>query len=361
MSIYLDANILWSWRSFDEIDRLALSIVASQIGQRILVPEIAAAEAAAHYRRSLEEAVDEYESALRSLRKKFGDEFEEHRQLDPDIDEAVEVWEARLRELAEILPTRSEDALEGLHREISGIPPAKKRVPKRPGMGARDVAIWLTILGHHQRANEPSVFITKNKDDFASGGVLKPELAAELADLEHPITLFLSLEDLIATLGTAVDSAPPPLDELRRLAQEPLRQAVRARPDIPPAYWGRLEPNLRYESELVNAQPVAIRAARRYEHGDDAVTLIDSEWVLDIRPLFQEIDTDKPDVWRSLEEPVDVEARIQLFFRESAGKPGAVEILTGRWSSRTSLFMTEGGVVQGVRFLGRGFSDEDDE
>jgi hypothetical protein len=325
VSIYLDANILWPWRTFDEIDRLALSIVASQIGQRIFVPEVAAKEAAAHYRRSLEEALGEYESALQSLRKKFGDEFAEHEQLGPGVEQAVEAWESRLRDLAEILPTRPEDALEGLHREISGTPPAKKRVPKKPGAGARDVAIWLTILGHHRRANEPSVFITKNKDDFASGGALKPELAGELADLEHPITLFLSLEDFIATLGTAVDSAPPSLDELQRLAEEPLRQAVRARPDIPPAYWGRLEPHLRYESELVSARPVNILAARRYEQGDDAVTLIDSEWTLDIRPLYREIDTTEPGVWSALVEPVDVDARVHLFVRESKAKPEAVE------------------------------------
>ena len=67
MAIYLDANMLWSWRTFTEPDRSALSVVARQLGQEIYVPGIAAREAEERYRRLLGEALDTIESALPEL------------------------------------------------------------------------------------------------------------------------------------------------------------------------------------------------------------------------------------------------------------------------------------------------------
>ena len=42
MAIYLDANILYSWSTFAELDRVALTIVAQQNQQLIFVPRVAA-------------------------------------------------------------------------------------------------------------------------------------------------------------------------------------------------------------------------------------------------------------------------------------------------------------------------------
>jgi hypothetical protein len=51
MAIYVDANILWRWRTSCEADCLAISIVDRQTEQQILVAQLAAEEAEAHVRR----------------------------------------------------------------------------------------------------------------------------------------------------------------------------------------------------------------------------------------------------------------------------------------------------------------------
>jgi hypothetical protein len=41
MAIYLDANVIWSWKAFTEPERLAVTILADQLGQEVFVPSIA--------------------------------------------------------------------------------------------------------------------------------------------------------------------------------------------------------------------------------------------------------------------------------------------------------------------------------
>jgi hypothetical protein len=75
MAIYLDSNVLYPWRTFTELDRVAVSIVASQTKQFILVPWLVAEEAQAHYRRSLEGTVARLDSAISDVNRVF-DELE---------------------------------------------------------------------------------------------------------------------------------------------------------------------------------------------------------------------------------------------------------------------------------------------
>jgi hypothetical protein len=104
------------------------------------------------HRRKLAEALKSYDAAVNQLRRWFDVEFSA--ELDPqlDIDDAVDAWRHRLRELAEVIPTDAADAAEALEREIVGRAPTKPRIPKKPGSGARDAAIWLTVLRHHRSA-----------------------------------------------------------------------------------------------------------------------------------------------------------------------------------------------------------------
>ena len=54
-------SVLWSWRTFAAADRLALSIVAHQLGQAVFIPSIAMREAEERYRRDLETIVERFE------------------------------------------------------------------------------------------------------------------------------------------------------------------------------------------------------------------------------------------------------------------------------------------------------------
>ena len=369
MAIYLDANILWSWRTFEEVERLALSIVARQIGQKVFVPEVAAREAEETYRRSLQAAIDRHDTALRDLRSKFESKFDEDSpefaavlEPQPWVPVAVDAWKTRLAVLADVIPTEPGDAVEALRREILGRDPAKARVNGKPGAGARDVAIWLTVLRHHRDTDEPGVFITKNSRDFATDGKLKPALRAELEGYEHSLTLYLSLEEFIESLGRPTDGPEIGLEELRQLAEPTLKDALEHHPDVSSTYWGRFEPHLRYATRVRAAQPVRIRAQHRYEREGEAVSLVDAEWKLSVQPCFQDVDTDTPKTWTCPEELlVDVTGLIQLFVPELDGTRQRAELITGRWSSRTSLFMQESGEIRGVTYLGRGIRLGDDE
>lgn len=351
MAIYLDANILWSWRTFSEIDRLALSIVAHQTGQAVYLPEIAAREAEEHYRRSLVEAVERHESAAHDLAAKFDQEIDVHLEPTPWVPDAVETWRQRLEQVAEVVPTDPSDAVAALEREIVGRPPTKERQKGKPGAGARDAAIWLTVLRDHRSRGEPSVFVTANKQDFATDGTWKAGLAAEVAELEHPLTLHLSLESLVETLGKACEGKAPTVEELRRLVEPTLTTVVGDRQDLVSAYWGRLEPDWRYRSRVTAARPIAVRRTRRYERGDESVTLVDADWELDVTPCFQDVDTDIPEQWSCLQDPVDVRGRIQAFVTERVGAAQPAQVIGATWSSPVSLYRQPSGEIMSLREL----------
>jgi hypothetical protein len=360
VAIYLDANILWSWRTFEEVNRLALSIVAHQIGQQVFVPEVAAREAEETYRRSLQTAIARYDTAMHELRRKFDEDFAAVLEPQPCVPAAVDGWKTRLAELADVIPTEPVDAVEALEREIVGRAPAKARAKEQPGAGARDAAIWLTVLRHHREMDEPGAFITKNSEDFAKDGELKPALRAELEGYEQPLTVYLSLERFIESLGQPTDGPEIGLEELRQLAEPTLKDTLEHRPDVSAAYWNRLEPHLRYATRLKTAQPIRIRAQHRYEREGEAVSLVDAEWELLVEPCFQDVDTETPETWTCLEGSLEVTARIQLFVPERDARERA-ELITGRWSSRTSLFMRESGEVTSLTEVGRGFGDDEAE
>lgn len=182
MAIYLDANILYPWRSFTELDRVALSIVARQLGQEIYVPEVVAREARAHYRRSLQAAEAAFDAASAHLDRKFGQHFDPILEPAPDIDERLDTWERGLRELATVLPLHADDARAAFEREIDGKKPAKLRPEEDSGGGGgRDAAIWLTILRDLATREEDGYLLSTNHRDFGQAGGLHPDLAEEAA------------------------------------------------------------------------------------------------------------------------------------------------------------------------------------
>lgn len=341
IAIYLDANILWPMRTFEEVDRLVLSIVAFQLGQDVLVPGIAACEAGATYRRSLKAALDRHESGLRDLRRKFDIAFVGNLEPQPWIPDAMDAWERRLAGFATVIPTERADALEALEREIAGLAPTKARVPQKRGEGARDAAIWLTIVRHHRAADESGSFITTNSDDFATGPALRHELATELDDCAHPLTLYLSVEQFVKTIGEPAYGPTIGLPELRTLAAPMLKDALKHRADVAYAYWDELEPDLKYATDVKSAEPVQIRAQRRYEREAEAVILMDADWKLKVVACFQDAGTETPDKWSSLAGPIEMTARIQLFIPERDGAKDRAQLITGRWSSRSTLFVDE--------------------
>jgi hypothetical protein len=71
VTIYLDANVLIKWPDLAALDRVALSIVAAESSQEIVVPSIAMEEAESHFLRQLREA----QAQIRVGQKTFNDLF----------------------------------------------------------------------------------------------------------------------------------------------------------------------------------------------------------------------------------------------------------------------------------------------
>jgi hypothetical protein len=129
MAIYIDANILYRWTTFAELDRIALTIVSHQIKQHVVVPEVAAWEAEGHFRRSLESAV----AGLKRAQKEANSAFKESlgQAPLPDVEERVAAWRERLHGTFSVVPTDPKGAVEGHRREALAIHPGRRRFNDR--------------------------------------------------------------------------------------------------------------------------------------------------------------------------------------------------------------------------------------
>ena len=318
MAIYLDANALWSWRTFTEGDRLAVSIVAHQLGQEVLIPWIAAREAEEEYRRSLQDAIDDLNLAHSTLERRFDSSFELILKPRPNIDGYVKTWRRRLEDLAIILPMQDSDARTALEREITGTAPATPRDPRKPGRGGRDAAIWLSIARHHTSTGEEGHLLSADKAFSNGDGELNDNLRSDLDDSACDMCVYPKLTTFLEQLGTTATGREVTLDELRNLATPALEHSLTESMEVPVAVWNDVTSDMRYSTIASDAYPVRILEQRRYEQGDEAVIIVNSRWNLTVDCGFQERETDTPDEWSYVTD-VKVAGDVQLFLEERGG------------------------------------------
>jgi hypothetical protein len=330
---------MYPWRTFAELDCLGLSIVARQIGQRIRVPEIAADETEAHYRRSLQETLNRFRNAEKDLTDDFNLEYV-HVEPDPRPDDLVTEWRRRLRMLAEEVPHHSDDAVEALRREIHGRPPAR-RAPKKPGIGARDVAVWLAILRDHVSRDEVGHLLSKDFGAFGKDGDLKAELREDLsgAGTNHPIHLYPGIDEFLSLLGEPSD-VEIDLADLERRAAPMLRKALEVSSEVPLAVYEDLVGHeRRYRTLVKEARPVRVLSARRYEREDDAVTVVNAEWELRVDTLMQSRDTPNQAEWY-VQEDVPLNGAVQLYLADERGEELPPQFISARFRSEESVQVT---------------------
>jgi predicted nucleic acid-binding protein len=111
LAIYLDTNVICRWRSFGELERIALSIAADQLGQPIIVPELVAVEATAVYERELIAVKARFDEAAAKLVETFDLLYAE---TDPQPDPAERAWQwrRRLEQMCEVIATHPPDAVD---------------------------------------------------------------------------------------------------------------------------------------------------------------------------------------------------------------------------------------------------------
>lgn len=279
MAIYLDANLLYSWRTFSEVERIALSIVSQQIQQHVVVPAVAAWEAEAHYRRSLERALSGLKKAHQTVLETFrGVDVSALAEL--DVDARVARWGEDLRQFTQIIPLDPSDAAEAYRREAFGIPPGKRRRDEKGkdigGAGGRDAAIWLAAVRDHRSRDEEGHFISKNKADFGETNELKPGLAVDVEGVNKPLSNYASLDDFLALLGNPRRDFKISIDEVNERLSRTLHVVLPATTDVPRAVFGSEYDwdAFRYLTEIKEARATVLLASRRYEQDDAAITVL---------------------------------------------------------------------------------------
>ncbi|MER6394068.1 PIN domain-containing protein [Streptomyces sp. NPDC001523] len=204
--------------------------IASWRRRVLAIPEMVAIELVAHHQHEVEQNLKAAHSALVALSGAFNEDLlAPVRKL--SAQDAADQYRSALEEVFTILPTPVGAAEEALRREAHRMAPAeqvwsdgKNKVKAR---GARDTAIWLTLLAAAQ--TEEEVWFLSYDKDFGSADGFHPALAAEAqARLgESPGRLRLMHQGIQQLLEELAEEFPPPRAEVERIMRgQAVRNAV---------------------------------------------------------------------------------------------------------------------------------------
>jgi hypothetical protein len=340
IAIYLDTNVVCRWRTFGELERLALSILADQLVLPIVLPELVVVEATAHQRRDLVVSLERFEAATEELVAAFGLEYTMIEPT-PDPDGRAARWRERLLEMCEVVPIHPPDAVEALEREVHGIPPARERIAKKQGMGARDAAIWLAILRDHRERGEVGHLITKDTGDFLEGDRLKPRLLADLEIGVQMLHVHAGIAEMLEAMGTSSGSASIEADELTVRAAEAINTGLAESPVAPRAVFETLEGH-RFQTKVKSAEALEVKRVRRFAREGDSVILVDAEWVLVADLLFQDPGTEEPEKWGRVHE-VTLRGRLQVYLPDSGEDEARAQLIAAQLlSEKEVVFLPDG-------------------
>jgi hypothetical protein len=213
-TIALDTNL------FDETLNLRttwvsmLQQVAKARNLRLALPEMVEEELLAWYGRRLHAELRQVAKAVGAISRMAEAPISTEPVLDFDLE--IENKRARLRTVFEVLPMPLSAGREALIREARRQLPCKRHPEveddkSKPG-GARDAAIWLTLLDLANTGQE-IIFVSENTKDFGGDG-LHGELRREL---QYPdrFTYVTKISDVLGLFGQAKD----PIDIGLLLAQ----------------------------------------------------------------------------------------------------------------------------------------------
>lgn len=211
--ISLDTNQLLG-KSTDGALLHMLRKVAEQTGHDLVLPEVVVEEYMAHYAHEVELAAKKVRDGVDELRRLIPRWAADPALLRSVEEDAADLRRGKLGELFRVHPTPGGAWRESMIREASRRPPAKSSWENGKAGGARDVAIWLTVLDACQSSREATYFVTENSSDFGRNGSLRPELAKEADDrLGHDADLLRycpGIPALMSQLG--IENAQPPDD-----------------------------------------------------------------------------------------------------------------------------------------------------
>ncbi|WP_329449353.1 PIN domain-containing protein (plasmid) [Streptomyces sp. NBC_01426] len=194
--------------------------IAALHDRQLALPEMVAIEHVAHHRHETDLALISAGKALSVLGKTFDRDLS-GAVTGLQLDDAARHRRASLEGVFAILPTPAGAADEALRREANRMPPAQQQWHDSKGnelaaRGARDVAIWLTLLETASRTEEEIWFVTLDqdfgKDDFHVS--LREEATRVLGARAGQLRLVDGgIDQLLRELATKV-ATPPDLESL---------------------------------------------------------------------------------------------------------------------------------------------------
>ncbi|MFB8242876.1 PIN domain-containing protein [Kitasatospora purpeofusca] len=216
--------ILFDTNAINQVDlrnpRTDIVRALRRSGQRVGVPGMVLEELVAHKTKEYMAQQQGAASALKALRRKMpwqpAAAFEEPRL---ELEECQAYWRRAYSELFEVVATSGEAALKALAREALALPPAKRDA--EPPEGARDAAIWFTILDYLQQHPDDEVhFVTNNTKDFGNGITYRFPMDQDLGNCASRLKRLKDFNAVVTTFTEPVDGAYAATEAERHLGSE---------------------------------------------------------------------------------------------------------------------------------------------
>ncbi|MFD8782508.1 PIN domain-containing protein [Kitasatospora sp. NPDC059599] len=193
---------------------------------RVGIPGTVLEELVAHKAKDYMAQREATVSALKSLREmapwRPADAFGEPVL---ELEACQEHWRALYSELFEVVPTSGGAALKALSREALALPPAKQG--EKRAEGARDAAIWFTVLGFlREFADEEVHFVTNNTKDFGDGTAYRFPMDQDLGDCADRLKRLKDFDAVVTAFTTPVNGSAADADAKRYLGSESMATTI---------------------------------------------------------------------------------------------------------------------------------------
>ncbi|MEV0192351.1 PIN domain-containing protein [Kitasatospora purpeofusca] len=142
-----------------------------------------------------------------------------------ELEECQEHWRKVYSELFEVVPTSGEAALKALSREALALPPAKQG--EKRAEGARDAAIWFTILDFLREYPDEDVhFVTDNTTDFGNGTIYRFPMDEDLGDCAGRLKRLTDFDAVVTAFTAPADGDSAAADAKRYLGSETVAATI---------------------------------------------------------------------------------------------------------------------------------------
>ncbi|MFL0023152.1 PIN domain-containing protein [Streptomyces sp. NBUL23] len=302
--IFLDTNVLPRMGSLKNVLMSAVLKVATHSGLRIYVCDVVVEEAVNIRKELASEAIQKLQDAFNQASKLL----ELESIYIPDLHEVTEAWREELTSTFEVVPVGGIQAVEALKREA-----ARKR-PAREGKGARDSAIWLSMLDFADGRADPIHFVSDNKDDFADTSDAKrlhPDLIEDCEARSIEVVYHRNLDSLLETLSQKVATAPSGerIEAATSLLHESLFAASLPQEISDQFHSGR--------GFLIDVAVSGVRKVKSYRVGDAVLSLV---------ALSLEVDTELADEVNPPKVPLIVECRAWVETDANTGTVATINV-----------------------------------